>query len=247
MASRKDQKEQLRREREERESAAKAAARRRQMIGYAAGLAVVIVAIVIGVVLLAGPENAGGDGKTEGGGDKQVAADVLPKGGTVPEPKSTPLIQAVQAAGCELRSERAESRDHSEDIGEKVEYESMPPTSGRHYAIEAQDGAYEKAPDVKELVHAQEHGRIVIWFKKDLPKSARASLKALYDEDPFQMLLAPDETGSSYEVSATAWNRDPLELGTGRLLGCEKYSPAVFEAIRAFKDEHRSKGPEPIP
>jgi len=247
MASRKDQKENLRREREEREAASKAAARRRQMIGYAAGLAVAIVAIVVVVVLLAGGSNGGGDGKTQGGGDKQVAADVLPEGGTVPEPQSTPLIEAAQAAGCELRSFRGDSRDHSEDIGEKVEYESKPPTSGRHYVIEAQDSAYEKAPDVKEIVHAQEHGRVVIWFKKDLPKASRASLKALYDEDPFQMLLTPDETGSQYEVSATAWNRDPLELGTGRLLGCDKFSPEVFEAIRGFKDEHRSNGPEPIP
>lgn len=247
MASRKDQKEQLRREREEREAAAKGAERRRRLIGYAAGAAVVIAAVAIGAILLAGGGDSGGDGETAGGGDKQVEADVLPKGGTVPAPQRTPLTEAVQASGCELRSYRADAREHTEDLKEKIDYESKPPTSGRHYAIEAQDGAYEVAPDVKELVHALEHGRIVIWFKKDLPKAARADLMALYEEDPFQMLLTPDETGSEYEVTATAWNRDPPELGTGRLLGCEKYSPEIFEAIRAFKTEHRSNGPEPVP
>lgn len=247
MASRKDQKDQLRREREEREAAAKAGERRRKMIGYGAGAAVAIVAIVVGAILLSGGGDGGGGGKTAGGGAKKVAADVLPEGGEVPEPQNTPLSRAVQASGCELRSYRADSRDHTEDLKEKVTYESKPPTSGRHYAVEAQDGAYEVAPDIKELVHALEHGRIVLWFKKDLPESTRANLKALFDEDPFQMLLTPDETGSKYEVSATAWNRDPLDLGTGRLLGCEKFTPEVFEAIRAFKDEHRSNGPEPVP
>ncbi len=247
MASRKDQKEQLRRDREEREAQANAAERRRRMIGYGAAAAVVIAAVAIGVALLAGGGNDGGDGKTAGGGAEQVAADVLPEGGTVPEPQSTPLTQAVQASGCELRSYRGDAREHTENLKEKIEYESKPPTSGRHFAVEAQDRAYEEAPDPKELVHSMEHGRVVIWFKKELPKSARANLKALYDEDPFQMLLTPDETGSTYEVSATAWNRDPLQLGTGRLLGCKEFTPEVFEAIRAFKDEHRSNGPEPIP
>ena len=37
-----------------------------------------------------------------------------------------------------------------------------------------------------------EHGRVVIWFKKSLPKAERANLKALYDEDTFQMLLVPE-------------------------------------------------------
>ena len=247
MASRKEQKEALRREREEREAAAKAAERRRRLIGYGAGLAVVLTAVLVGALLLGGGNGGGGDDDTPGGGDSEVAADILPESGSVPEPRNTPLIEASQAAGCELKSYRGDSRGHSTELGEQIEYESMPPTSGRHFQVEAQDGDYEQAPDAKRLVHSLEHGRVVIWFKQDLPRDVRAGLKALYDEDAFQMLLTPDETGSPYEVAATAWNRDPLPNGTGRLMGCEEFSPEVYEALRAFKDEHRSNGPEPVP
>ncbi len=96
-------------------------------------------------------------------------------------------------------------------------------------------------------MHSLEHGRVLIWFKESLPKEIRANLKALYDEDPFQMIITPDETDSPYLVSATAWNRDPVPLGTGRLLGCKDMTDGVYEALRAFRDEHRSNGPEPVP
>jgi hypothetical protein len=48
-------------------------------------------------------------------------------------------------------------------------------------------------------------------------------------------------------VAATAWNREPEPNGTGRLMGCPEYNERVFDALRAFRDEHRSNGPEPIP
>ena len=116
-----------------------------------------------------------------------------------------------------------------------------------HYQEWADDQAYSDPPDVKMLVHTLEHGRIVIWFKRGLPAQQRADLKAFYDDDPYQMVLVPDETGMTYDVAATAWNRDPVPLGTGRLMGCPKYDDEVFTALEAFKDEHRSRGPEAIP
>jgi hypothetical protein len=133
------------------------------------------------------------------------------------------------------------------DLSLKIKYASKPPTSGNHYQEWAEDDAYEDAPDVKMLVHALEHGRIVIWLKKSLPSEQRAALKAFYDDDPYQMLITPDETGMTYQVAATAWNAEPEPNGTGRLLGCPKFGDEVFTAIEAFKDEHRSRGPEPVP
>ncbi len=250
MASRKEQKEQLRREREQRETAAKAAERRRRLIGYGAGAVLAVAVAVVVVVLLV----SGGDGgaETAGGGrvesDAGPAGDVLPDDGSVPNPKIEDLQEAVQAAGCELkRFKGGGTNDHTQDLGEKIEYDSNPPSHGRHFDIPAEDQSYEEAPDPKELVHSLEHGRIVVWFKQDLPADQRANLKAFYDEDPFQMLLTPNETGMTYAVAATAWNRDPPPAGTGRLLGCPEYNEHVFDALRTFKDEHRSNGPEPVP
>ncbi len=240
MSSRKEQKEQLRREREEREQAAKEAERRRRMIGYAAAGALVLVVLVVGVVLLAGGDDGSGE-QADGG------SDVLPDGGEVPDPEITDLQDAARAAGCTLTSRRAASRDHTQDLAEQVAYPTNPPTAGRHFEVPAEDGAYDTAPDAKELVHSLEHGRIIVWVKKTLPRAQRANLKALFDEDTFQMLIVPNETNMPYAVAASAWNAEPQPLGTGRLLGCRRYSPQVFDAIRAFKDEHRSNGPEAVP
>jgi hypothetical protein len=238
VASRKEQKEQLRREREEREATARAAARRKRLVGYAAGAAVVILALAVaGFVLLSGDDD-------EGGGT--ASADVLPDGGEVPAQEVTDLGEAASAASCEQKSSKADSREHISDIGETVEYSSDPPTSGRHFESPEQDGAFEEAPDTKLLMHTLEHGRVIIWFKPTLPEQERANLKALFDEDEYQMVLVPSDT-MPYEVAATAWNREPEPNGTGRLLGCDTYSDMVFDALRAFKDEHRSNGPEAVP
>jgi hypothetical protein len=235
MASRREQKDRLKREREEREAALHASRGRQRLVGYAVAAGIVAIAVVIGIVLLGG-----------GGGD-DASAGVLPDGGDVPEIADVDLKPAAQAAGCELKSFKATGREHLASLSDNVKYASKPPTSGNHYQVPAEDGAYEKSPDPKELVHSLEHGRIVIWFKKSLPADDRAALKAYFDDDSYQMLLTPDPTGMTYEVAATAWNRDPEPNGTGRLMGCPKYDDKVFTALEAFKDENRSRGPEPVP
>jgi hypothetical protein len=238
MASRREQKEQLRKEREQREAAAKAGQRRRQLIGYGVGGGIVLVAVIVAIALLAGG----------GGGSSSASSDVLPGGGNYPEPKDdVDVATAAKDAGCELKSFPAKSREHLADLAQTVKYASKPPTSGSHYQTPAEDGAYEDPPDIKELVHTLEHGRIIVWFKKNLPADQRAALKAYYDDDTYQMVLVPDTSGMTYAVAATAWNRDPQPNGTGRLLGCAKFDDEVFTAIESFKDENRSRGPEPVP
>jgi len=237
MASRREQKEQLRREREQREAAARASHGKQRLVGYAVGGAVVLLAVVVAIVLLAG-----------GGGGNDASADVLPDGGDVPAFRDdADLKPAADAAGCELKSYLAKGREHIGDLSVIVKYASKPPTSGNHFVEWAEDGSYEDPPDIKKVVHALEHGRIAIFFKKSLPADARAALKAFYDDDNYQMLLLPDTTGMKYEVAASAWNADPQPNGTGRLLGCPKYTDELFTALQSFKDEHRSRGPEPVP
>jgi hypothetical protein len=237
MASRREQKEQLRKEREQREAVSKAQQRRRQLIGYGAGGAIVVIAVIIAVAVLGG-----------GGGGSSASGDVLPDGGSYPEPTDdVEVAAAAKAAGCELESFPASSREHIADLSQSVKYESKPPTSGRHYQVPAEDGAYEDPPDPKELVHTLEHGRVIVWFKRSLSADQRAALKKYYDDDSYQLLLVPDTTGMKYAVAVTAWNRDPQPNGTGRLLGCPRFGDEIFTAIESFKDEHRSRGPEPVP
>jgi hypothetical protein len=235
VASRKERKEALRREREERERQAREAERRKRLVGYGVAGALAVAALVVVAVLL-----LGGDG---GGG---ASAEVLPDGGEVPRQQVTELDEAADAGGCELKSDRAQGREHTTSLSERVEYKTNPPTSGNHFIEPAEDAAYPDAPQDEQLVHSLEHGRVVVWFKPSLPEDARADLKALYDSDTYQMLLVP-RRDMRYSVAASAWNREPEPNGTGRLLGCRRYGEGVFDALRAFRDEHRSNGPEPIP
>jgi len=234
VASRKEQKEALRRERQERERQAHEQQRRKRLVGLAVAGALASVAVIVLVVLLL---SGGGDGPS---------AKVLPDGGEVPAAKITDPKRAADAAGCRLTSERARSRDHSQDPDERIRYRTNPPTDGKHYEVPTEDGAYDRAPPDSSLVHTLEHGRIAIWFKPTLPKSARAALKGFFDEDSYQIVLTPRRE-MPYDVAASAWGRDPDPLGTGFLLACPRYNEKVFDALRTFRDEHRSNGPEPVP
>jgi len=56
--------------------------------------------------------------------------------------------------------------------GERVTYNSNPPTSGSHYQVPAAWGIYSLKPPVDErLVHNLEHGGIIISYNPDLLKS----------------------------------------------------------------------------
>ncbi len=238
MSSRREQKENLRRERERREAEAKAAAQRKRLIGVVGAVAIAVVAIVI-VVVVAG-------GGSEGGGE-QSSGDNFPSGGSVPKQAEFDLDKAVAAADCELDSNRASSRDHIPDPNTKVKYAQNPPNSGKHYEVPAQDGLYNgQPPPDTALVHELEHGRVIVWVKPTLARDARRQLRALFEEDEYQMVFVR-RASMPYAVAATAWGADPTPLGTGYTLGCKRWSPEVVDALRTFRDEHRSNGPEDVP
>jgi hypothetical protein len=179
--------------------------------------------------------------------DASSAGNNFPSGGSVPKQKQFDLAKAAAAAGCELKSNPANSREHLQDPNQKVKYATNPPNSGKHYAIPAEDGLYNGPPPPDTaLVHTQEHGRVIIWAKPSLPVDARKQLRALFDEDSYQMVLVR-RPNMPYAVAATAWNHDPTPNGTGRTLGCPRWDENVIDALRAFRDEHRSNGPEDIP
>ena len=237
MARRKGEKEALRRERERREAEAKAAQRRKRLVGYGGGGLLAIAAIAAIALLAAGGNGAEG----QGGGD------IFPEGGEVAEQSQFELEAAAQAAGCELSSKRgAGVADHTTTLEEKVDYETNPPSNGRHYQIPAEDGLYHEAPTDEQLVHTLEHGRVIVWVKPSVSEEGRQAIFALFDEDDYQMVVVP-RSNMKPAVAATAWNRDPDPGGTGRMLSCPRWNEQVVDAIRTFRDEHRSNGPEPVP
>jgi Protein of unknown function (DUF3105) len=243
MSSRREQKEALRRERERREAEARSSDQRKRLVGIVAAVVIAIAAIAIGVVLAGGGGDSGGEDVHSGDG----GSDIFPSGGEVQQQKEFDLTTAADTAGCELKSVKAKSRDHVQDPNERIEYSTNPPTSGRHFAVPAEDGLYQgDPPPDAALVHSLEHGRVIIWVKPDLPVAQREQIRALFDEDEYQMIVV-QRANMPYAVAATAWNADPTPLGTGRLMGCPQWNDDVIDALRTFRDEHRSNGPEPIP
>jgi hypothetical protein len=236
VADRRDQKEALRAQRVERERAAAAAQRRRRLVIYA----------VAGVIALAAAGLAAAF--TLGGGDGEPQTGGLPDGSEVPARRETNLQRAAEAAGCVLRRETAEGEaEHREG---DISYRDRPPHSGPHNPVPAEDGAYSEAPPQEQLVHSLEHGRIVVQFRPDVSDEVKGGLKALFDEDPVHVILVPDQSGMKWAVAATAWT-DPDAGGPkpsyGRTLGCPEMNDRVYDALRAFRDSFRDRGPEYVP
>lgn len=195
------------------------------MVGYVVGGALAAAAVVaLAVVLLSGG----------GGGSSKANSGDWPKG-SVPKQQQTDLIAAAKAANCELKDPKDQGKEH---VQGKVQYKQNPPTSGSHSADPAADGAYLKPPATENTLHTLEHSRIAIQFKPTVPDSVKGSLKALFDEDPYHMILFPNQTNMPYAVAATAWNHQ---------LGCPAYDDKVPDAIRAFKNQYRDRGPESVP
>jgi len=225
MASRKEQKEKLRQERLEREQAAAAAAARKKRMGYTvAGILVAAVVVALVVIVASG----------SGGGGSSASASDWPSG-SIPARKTSDLDVAVRSGGCKLTSPKNEGRGHKL---KRENYKTQPPTSGAHNPIPASDKAYLKNPGDEHLVHALEHGRVIYWFQPNAPAAVRGALHALYDEDKTLTILTPVDRGMPFQVAATAW---------GKLLGCPQYNAKVPDAMRAFRDAYRLKGPEYFP
>jgi hypothetical protein len=161
------------------------------------------------------------------------------KDGDTTAPAQPPGPDAVKSAarkaGCEVRDTASEGNRH---VNERVRYRTNPPTSGDHFPVPAQDGVYTKAPPAEALVHSLEHGRIVIQYHPGLDPARRGDLKRVYDENTSHVILTPNQTGMRYEVALTAWTH---------LLGCPQLNERVPDAIRAFRDAYRDKGPEFVP
>ena len=229
MASRKEEKERLRQEREAREQEAASSERRRRLIGYGVGGGLALAALIaIAVVALA----SGGGGGSKKDAGPQAGAN-FPKS-PIPPPRETDFAKATQASGCVSKKFPSEGRGHTTA---PVKYRTNPPTSGKHNPVPADDGPYAQSPGQEHLVHALEHGRIVIQFRPSVPEKLRGQLKSLFDEDPYHMILTPNPT-MPYEVAATAWTE---------MLACKQANDRIFDALRDFRQRNRDRGPEFVP
>jgi hypothetical protein len=133
---------------------------------------------------------------------------------------------------CSLDRRADPGAEHVDD----ATYDVIPPSGGDHHRVPAPVGIYEEhnRPPLGYLVHALEHGYVVLWHQPDASDDVRSRLRTVAARHPRDVIVAPlrmDEV----EVAATAWTR--------RLL-C---SIVDVEILDAFVREARNRGPERVP
>jgi len=120
--------------------------------------------------------------------------------------------------------------------GQRVKYNSNPPTSGAHYQVPASWGIYSgEVPVDERLVHNLEHGGVIISYKLELLgndelEKLKAQVRSLSNINP-RIILVPRANLDS-PIALTAW---------GYLEKLDKYEPSV---IKTFYDHHIARGPE---
>ena len=117
--------------------------------------------------------------------------------------------------------------------GSPVYYRSNPPTAGAHYPTPSVPGYYGSPQLPGNLVHALEHGNIVIYYDRQSPEvmqSLRAEVNRF--QDPWASVVVAPMPGIGEEIVLTAW-AEMLRLRT-------------FDAASAaaFIDRFRGRGPE---
>ena len=247
MASRKEEKERLRRERLAAEQREASDARRRLVLGYfvAGALGAVVLAGIVVAILSGGGGGEEAEVNESAGIDPNtgfiVPANIEPderEGTAPPAVEQADLEKAAAAANCELRLDLAdEGNAHLTPKDKPPDYKTEPPTSGDHSVENLADGAYLEYPGPVNFVHSLEHGRIEIQYDPALTEADQLALKGLFDSDPQGMLMFPNPE-MPYEVAATAWTN---------MMVCKSYDPAVIDAIRDFRDTFRGQGPEAVP
>jgi len=117
--------------------------------------------------------------------------------------------------------------------GQSVPYQSDPPTSGPHWPTPTKAGFYRDRQWPEALVHALEHGNIVIYYDAPGEETLEAIRKwtGLYG-GAWDGVVAAPRPGLGSEIIVTAWRR-VLRL-----------DPFDAPGAAAFIDRYRGRGPE---
>jgi hypothetical protein len=208
---------------------ATASSRRLQIVLGGVMAAGIVAAVVIGILAI--------------GGDRDERRGTAGRTATAPIPaqKVTDLDRAVAASGCELTHPPGEGRGHEDREFTAADYRSNPPSSGAHFPVAAQDGVYPagEEPPLGMLVHSLEHGRINVQYAPGTAARLVEQLETFVGENGgYHMLLYRNPTGMAAQVAATAWEH---------VLTCKETGPAMWDALRTFRDSYVDKAPERIP
>ena len=147
-------------------------------------------------------------------------------------PDPGPSVAEQLAPSCRADTKYdGDSRDHVPN----PTYEVDPPAGGAHLPTPANPGFYrgDDVPPDGALVHAMEHGFVVLWFKPGLPAEKMQQIEDLSDQFGRELIVA-ERPSLTDEVAVTAWHHRAL---------CAQLDPSKVEIFtRAYKDQGPEKG-----
>jgi hypothetical protein len=171
-----------------------------------------------------------------------VSAILLLLGGFVfyfaARPESGPPVQEqleTGAGSCRYDTKFDGTKANQGQHVPKPTYEVDPPAGGPHLPTPAPPGFYTGAdvPPDGQLVHAMEHGFVVLWVNPDLSASRMQEVEDLSDQFGRELIVVA-RPGLTGEVAVTSWHK---RLQCGELVPAKV---AIF--VNAFKDEGPEKG-----
>lgn len=191
--------------RAERIEAAQRERRRRRLLVRAlwAGAVLVVVAVIAGVVI-----------------NNRRASDRT--------------VRRLEAGGCQFDRRSDPDAGQGRNHVPSPQYRVDPPAGGNHIAQAAPPGDYgANPPPDGQLVHALEHGDIVLWHRPDAGEDVLGPLREIADRYDGDVLIV-SRPSLPTTVAATAWHR--------RLLCSQPDARALDLFVATFRD----KGPEDV-
>jgi Protein of unknown function (DUF3105) len=155
---------------------------------------------------------------------------------------------ALEQAGCTLSATPSLAGVHSitTPSGTSPKWNTVPPTSGPHYAVPVVYGIYDEPVYQAQLVHNLEHGAIAVQYGADVPQATIDQLKTFAQSHPRGSVLAPYPALGG-KISLGAWVvPDPSkpDEGTAYLAKCTEFDEQAFSA---FFSAYQFQGPERFP
>jgi hypothetical protein len=139
---------------------------------------------------------------------------------------------AIAAAGCVQQTFPSQGRKHVQELAQGFKYNSFPATSGPHYPQPALWNIYTEPIDEIRAVHNLEHGGIVVQYGNKVPQATVDEIRQWYENTDRAGILVSPLPALDDKVALTAWTV---------LATCPTFDQ---EAVDAFVDLHRYKGPE---
>jgi hypothetical protein len=178
---------------------------------------------------------------------------------------------AVAAASCDpvTNDPASGSSDHvgpgtNQPDVTKIQYSTVPPSSGKHFAVPAVDSrrvyTVADAPKIETLVHNLEHGYTILWYDRSVEKEQAAAFQALatkvnaMKESANKFLVSPWDpaygalpAGKKYALSHWSADVDQATGKVGKQMGhrqlCGGLNTTVVEDF--VKSHPWSSAPEP--